>query len=259
MARGDSKPLDLPFDPLERGERVETLVMQDLRRRYYRFRAARYYGGIATADLVGCCLLCAYCWNFRRNLHPERSRDRHFSPREVAQRLVQIGRQRDYTRARLSGAEPFLGRRSFEHVVQVLELVDTAEPRMEFVLETNGVLLGHQPQLADRLAPFEKLAVRISLKGWDERSFERVSGAKGEFFELPLVGLKALLDKGIHAWPAVMYETFGPSGVEEIHRRMRQLGIQPEELELEYLEAYPFVMENLKRRSVSLRISPPAL
>jgi uncharacterized Fe-S cluster-containing radical SAM superfamily protein len=251
--------IELPFDPLERAEKVESLVMEDLSRRYYRFRPARYYGGIATADLVGCCFLCAYCWNFARNLHPEQSRARCYSPREVGQRLLDIARQRGYSKVRLSGAEPLLGHRSFEHVLHVLGHVTAAEPRMEFILETNGFLLGHSPELADRLARFRKLAVRVSLKGWDEASFQKISGAEGSFFELPLRGLKTMLDRGIQAWPAVMYETFGASGIEEIHRRMEQLGMRPEELELEYLEVYPFVLENLKKRSVCLKASPLAI
>ena len=53
--------LDLPFDPLKRARDVEKLVMKGLARKYYRFRPARYYGGIGTAD-----------------------RDRYYSPHEVA-------------------------------------------------------------------------------------------------------------------------------------------------------------------------------
>lgn len=31
-------------------------------RKYYRFRPARWYGGIVTADAVGCGLICKFCW-----------------------------------------------------------------------------------------------------------------------------------------------------------------------------------------------------
>ena len=50
---------DFPFDPVERAEEVERLVLKDEKRLYYRFRAAPYYGGIATADAIGCSFLCA--------------------------------------------------------------------------------------------------------------------------------------------------------------------------------------------------------
>ena len=52
---------NFPFDPIQRSHEVEAVVMQGDKRMYYRFRYARFYGGVVTADAVGCCLLCAYC------------------------------------------------------------------------------------------------------------------------------------------------------------------------------------------------------
>ena len=43
------------FDPVIRARAVEKLVLVNGKRKYYRFRFARYYGGIVTADAVGCC------------------------------------------------------------------------------------------------------------------------------------------------------------------------------------------------------------
>ena len=60
----------LPFDPIQRSREVEQIVMYDDKRMYYRFRFANFYGGIVTADAIGCNLLCAYCWNYSRNLNP---------------------------------------------------------------------------------------------------------------------------------------------------------------------------------------------
>jgi len=153
---------------------------------------------------------------------------------------------------RLSGAEPLLGQSSFEHLCGLLEEINRSDPRMEFVLETNGLLLGSNHSFAKRLAEFKRLQVRVSIKGWDEESFERVSGAQGRFFELPLKGIKNLIDAGVVSWPAVMYEIFGSRGIEEVSKRLKELKIKPEELEIEYLENYPFVAENLQKRSVPL-------
>jgi uncharacterized Fe-S cluster-containing radical SAM superfamily protein len=61
-----------------------------------------------------------------------------------------------------------------------------------------------------------------------------------------------LIANGINAWPAIMYETFGPGGIGEINRRLKEYEIGPEELEVEYLEPSAFVRENLKKRSISL-------
>jgi uncharacterized Fe-S cluster-containing radical SAM superfamily protein len=244
--------LSLPFDPLERAKEVQELVMEGLARKYYRFRPARYYGGIATGDLVGCCFLCAYCWNYGRNLHPELSRDRYYSPDEVAKRLIAIMKRKRFNKVRLSGAEPILGEQSFKHLYQVLEEVYKANPVCDFILETNGLLIGSEPEFVHRLSHFERLEVRISLKSFDEGSFESISGCSSTYFALPIKGLKELIEHGINAWPAIMYETFGPEGIAKITQRLREYGIRPEEVEVEYLEPYPFVLENLNKRSISL-------
>lgn len=249
-------PLDLPFNPLKRAEQVEDLVMQRLKRRYYRFRPARYYGGIATADMVGCCLLCAYCWNYHRNLNPFEASGRYCDAHTVAKTLLNIARKKGLNRVRLSGAEPILGQGSFRHVCCVLEEISQGDPRMEFVLETNGLLIGQHPEFAEELAKFHRVQVRISLKGWDEDSFERVSGGEKEFFDLPLKGLKSLLNAGVNSWPAISYEVFGPEGIESISKRLREFSIMSEELEVEYLEAYPFVINNLRKRFIELRVIP---
>ena len=39
---------ELPFNPIQRSDKVEQLVMQGDKRRYYRFRYAKFYGGIVT-------------------------------------------------------------------------------------------------------------------------------------------------------------------------------------------------------------------
>ena len=46
--------LDIPFDPIKRAAEIESMVMRDNRRLYYRFRSSRYYGGVVTADTIGC-------------------------------------------------------------------------------------------------------------------------------------------------------------------------------------------------------------
>jgi uncharacterized Fe-S cluster-containing radical SAM superfamily protein len=244
--------LDLPLDPLKRAKEVEGLVMEGLARKYYRFRPAKYYGGIATADIVGCPFLCAYCWNYGRNLHPEMGREKYYSSDEVANRLLNIIKRKGFNKVRLSGAEPILGEKSFEHLYQMLEDIYKANPLLDFILETNGLLLGYKPEFVRRLSKFERLGVRVALKGFDDVSFEAISGAERSFFHLPMKGLHNLIENGMNAWPAIMYETFGSEGIGKINQQLKEYEIRPEELEIEYLEPYPFVLENIKKRSVSL-------
>ena len=48
------------MDPIDLAERTEKVIRSGDNRKYYRFRPAPYYGGIATADCVGCCLRCLF-------------------------------------------------------------------------------------------------------------------------------------------------------------------------------------------------------
>lgn len=243
--------LKLPFDPIQRAREVEEIVMKDLKRKYYRFRFALYYGGIVTADTVGCCFLCAYCWNYFRNLNPIRS-GYFYSSDEVAEKLVKISIARNCRKIRISGAEPILGERSLEHLLEVVELIDKKIKNAEFVIETNGLILGYYPELVGKLKKYRDFScVRISIKGWDEESFEKISGARGEYFIYPLIALRELLRNKIYSWPAVMYDTFKEDGINSLKEKLEELNIKTE-IETEFLERYPFVDKNLRRRGITI-------
>lgn len=241
--------INFPFDPIERAKEVESIAMKNLERKYYRFRYARYYGGIATADAVGCCFLCAYCWNYLRNLTPEKF-GKFYSPEKASEKILQIIRKKSVGRVRVSGAEPILGVKSFEHFCKLVEKIYGEEPSTEFILETNGLVLGSEEKFCKRLAEYP-LVVRVSIKGWDEESFEKISGADGKFFVYPLKAIKSLQDFGVEAWPAVMYEVFREDGIKILGKRLKEMGIESE-IEMEYLEAYPFVLKNLEARKIKI-------
>jgi uncharacterized Fe-S cluster-containing radical SAM superfamily protein len=239
-----------PFDPQKRGERVEEIVMRDEERLYYRFRPAPYYGGIATADAVGCGFLCAYCWNYNRNLSPDRFGE-FYSSRQVAAKLLDIAKKKSFRLFRISGAEPVLGERSFGHLVEVLRIIGKSRPDSSFILETNGFYLGQRIDLCERLREFRSLLVRVCLKGVDEDSFERITGADKEFFPYPIRALKELERFGIRAWPALMGDLFSRQDIIGFESSLREEGVRSE-LELESLEAYPFVLENMKKRGFDI-------
>ena len=52
----------MAYDPVARHKVIENKVVKGELRKYYRFRTDRWYGGIATADCVGCGLICKFCW-----------------------------------------------------------------------------------------------------------------------------------------------------------------------------------------------------
>jgi len=242
--------LRFPFDPVKRAEEVERLVMKDGKRLYYRFRAAPYYGGIATADAIGCSFLCAYCWNYFRNLNPARF-DRYYSAQEVASNLLEIARKRSFHLFRITGSEPLLGEASLEHLLGVLKIIFQEQPHSVFILETNGFFLGCRKDLIEKLI-FKNLWIRISLKGVDEESFELVAGAKREFFQYPLVALKELEKERMKAWPAVMRDLFTDKDIDRLKKVLEEYEIGAR-LEEEGLEEYPFVIENMKKRNVRIK------
>jgi uncharacterized Fe-S cluster-containing radical SAM superfamily protein len=239
----------LPFDPLQRSAEAERQVMRGDKRRYHRFRGAPYYGGIATADAAGCSFLCAYCWNYGRNENPA-AFGKFFSPEEVAAHLLEIAWRRSYRLFRVTGSEPILGEASFHHLIQVIELIFKAEPRSTFVLETNGLMLGYKDDLVQRIN-FPRFLVRVAVKGVEPESFEKITGAGKEYFDYPLLALRTLEPRGVNAWPALMEDLFAKPQIEGLKKTLRERGIHSD-LELESLERYPFVLENLKRRGIFL-------
>lgn len=241
--------LGLPFQPIQRSYEVERIVTKGILRKYYRFRAADYYGGIATADSVGCNFLCAYCWNYGRNLNPEKF-GRFFSPEEVAAKLLDIARRKNFQYVRLTGAEPILGEVSFNHFLGILESVFSQRKDLVFILETNGLILGYHKELIPNLKNFKNLSIRIAIKAWDEENFTRITGAEKEFFIYPLLALKNLRELKLDAWPAVMGDLFSQDRLLSLKVRMKELGIS-QEIETEVLERYPFVLRNLKERGIT--------
>lgn len=217
------------FNPIEQAKNAEEIVMSEGCRKYYRFRYARYYGGIITADAVGCNLLCYYCWNRNRNLEPEKH-GMFFSPKEVAEELTELANKHNVDLYRISGAEPVLGNKSMEHLVEVIKMI----PNGQWIIETNGIMLGQMPELCDLLYLSNlPIAVRVSIKGWDMPSFEQVTGAEGRFWHLQIEALRNLKEREIVAYPAVMYDLFRETGIQKIAKKLE---ISMDEIELEYLE-----------------------
>lgn len=250
MEERQNMKLRFPFDPVERSKEAESFVMKDRKRLYHRFRPAPYYGGIATADAIGCSFLCAYCWNYYRNLNPLRF-ENFYSSQRVASRLLNIARRKHFNLFRITGSEPILGEASFDHLIEILKIIFKEEPHSAFILETNGFFLGWREDLIKRLK-FRNLRVRVSLKGVDEGSFEIVTGAGGKFFQYPLKALKELENQGIKAWPAIMRNLFTPEEIAQLRGLVEKYGIKSQ-LEQEVLEEYPFVIENLNKRKVLLK------
>jgi uncharacterized Fe-S cluster-containing radical SAM superfamily protein len=231
------------YDPIVLAEKTKRIVGSGERRKYYRFRPAFYYGGIATADCVGCCLRCLFCWSWHILVQPEKV-GRFYSPEEVAQNLTSIARKKGFCQVRISGNEPTLHR---SHLLKVLELLSK---EFQFILETNGILIGHDPSYAKDLSRFPHLYVRVSLKGVCPENFTRITQAKPEGFGYQLRALEHLMEVGVNCFPAVMANFSSQEEIKKLRQRLKEIRPDFEDFEEEELILYPFVEENLKRAGI---------
>jgi uncharacterized Fe-S cluster-containing radical SAM superfamily protein len=238
----------MPYDPVRRHLAIEGLVAkregQAELRKYYRFRADRWYGGIATADASGCGLLCKFCWASDRALYRPAEVGEFRAPREVASKLARIADGKGFRQLRVSGGEPTIGR---AHLLGLLEEVDSLKG-YAFILETNGILIGHDASYAEDLSKYGCLHVRVSLKGCDEGDFSALTGAAPEGFRLQLRALENLLDAGVECHPAVMASFSPPGKLEALADRLRAIDAGlASAIEVEELILYDRVAERIGR------------
>jgi uncharacterized Fe-S cluster-containing radical SAM superfamily protein len=234
------------YDPILLSKKIESIVCSGNQRKYYRFRPAGFYGGIATADCVGCCLRCLFCWALSVTDRPKKV-GQLYSPAQVADRLIRIARKKGFHQVRMSGNEPTLGRR---HLLGVLE----AMPQdLLFILETNGILIGADPEYARALSQYPNLEVRISLKGTTPAEFRRLTAARAEGFDLQIAALEHLLQWGVPCYPAVMASFSTPNSVEALRKRLEGLTPGFYDLEIEEVVCYPRVQEEIDRAGLVVR------
>ena len=228
------------YDPVQRAMEMMAVVSRDDRRKYYRFRPAKFYGGIATADCVGCCLRCLFCWSWREVVMPNRY-GKFYSPEDVAKQLVHIARRKGFRQVRISGNEPTL---SIDHLTGVLERIPQD---LLFILETNGILIGYDSGYAEQLKRFRNLHVRVSLKGTGEAEFSALTGAKPSGFAMQIRALENLADAGVSTHPAVM-GSFSPlRNIQSLRKRLATIHPRFEEIEVEDVVMYGDVERRLRR------------
>ena len=193
------EPGFIPFDPLELAKQTEQIVCRGDRRKYTKFISTRMYGGIATGYTCGCCLRCIFCWVHWCRDFPEKY-GHFYSPTEAFHQLSRVARKVKVFQVRLSGAEPTLGK---AHLLGLLEKVEYSPFRL-FILETNGILLGADPEYTKEIARFKKVHTRVSLKAGTPEAFTRKTGAIADSFELPFKGIQNLIKVGASFHVAAM-------------------------------------------------------
>jgi uncharacterized Fe-S cluster-containing radical SAM superfamily protein len=233
------------YDPIRSHQAIEKLVTRadGRERKYWRFRVDRWYGGIVTADAVGCGLFCRFCWVSDAVRYRPREVGRFYTAKEAADRLLSLSEKSGIRQLRVSGGEPAIGKR---HLLELLEELRKREVR--FILETSGIPIGYDETYAKQLSRYEHVHVRVSLKGCNEREFHVLTGCKPEGFGLQLKALENLVKSDASCHPAVMRSFSTRKSFDELVKRLEAIDpLLPEELEVEELILYPRVVNRLRK------------
>jgi len=237
----------LLYDPVQRHLAIEKLVTrmgsEGQERKYYRIRPARWYGGVVTADCVGCGLLCKFCWVSDAVMFRPADVGKFYTSRKVADSLTALARKRGLDLLRVSGGEPTIGK------THLLQLLDTLQGRgYRFILETNGIPIAYDEDYAEKLSKYNFMHVRVSLKGCNEEEFAMLTGAKPEGFTMQLKALQNLTDAGVSCHPSVMVSFSPRKSLQTLIQRLKQISPNlGEETEIEELILYPQVVRRIKK------------
>lgn len=227
------------YDPIELSKKTEKLVTKDELKKYYRFRPTGFYGGIATADTVGCNLRCKFCWSVK-SVWDTKNTGEFYSPEQVACTLNTLARKKDYLQVRVSGGEPTIGK---DHLIKLLKNIDSS---LLFILETNGILLGEDKKYIDKLSQFHNLHVRVCIKGCNPEEFSFLTGAKTGF-NYQLKSLEYLRDKALNFNIAVVSLK---NDKKELYEKLNEMDLGKIMIEEEEITLYPQVERRLKKEGL---------
>ncbi|MDF1538219.1 MAG: radical SAM protein [Candidatus Thorarchaeota archaeon] len=207
---------------------------------------------MATAYSVGCNYRCTFCWVDWSRDWPERSGE-FYSPDQVYSKLRGIMKTQALRRARISGAEPTL---CPDHLCGVLELVHRDRKEFDlFVIESNGVVLSQEDDLASSLAQYASRNgdtvghVRLSIRGGIQEPFEEKTGCSKEFMELPFIAAQKLWDAGVSFHVAVVVDPRFTTEEEKQTIYKKLADIHPSVrngVEEETLDPYPHALVRLR-------------
>ena len=227
------------YDPIKLSKITENIVTNGVMKKYYRFRPTGFYGGIATADTVGCNLRCKFCWS-GNSVWNAKNTGKFYSPEQISFTLNNIARKKGYKNIRVSGGEPTIGR---DHLMRLLKNIDCD---LLFILETNGILLGKDKKYVDQLSQFHNLHVRVCLKGCNPEEFSWLTGAKTGF-NYQLTALEYLRDKGLSFNIAVVSVK---DDKKALYSKLKEMGLGKIMTEEEEIKLYPQVKSRLKREGI---------
>lgn len=227
------------YDPLELSKKTENIVTNGSMTKYYRFRPTRFYGGIATADIVGCNLRCKFCWS-GNSVWNAKNIGKFYSPEDVAETLLDIAEAKGYHQIRISGGEPTIGK---NHLINLLENI---YPDLLFILETNGILLGADETYVEDLSQFRNLHIRVCVKGIDSEEFSLLTGAESGY-EYQIKSLEYLRDSKV-SYNIALVSTRRDR--QPFRDRLMEMDLGKIMLEEEEIKLYPQVRNRLQKEGL---------
>ena len=229
------------YNPIVLTKSTEKVVVQGNKRKYARLaRNLRFYGGTTSATEVGCNLRCKFCFSDKPVRRPH-STGRFYTPEQVFNALKKNAKKHGNKLISASASEGTLGR---EHLFELLELVDKSD--LIYILETNGMTIGHDPGFAVQLAKFKNLHVRVSIKGTNKEEYVRLTGAMAESYLWPYKALEHLINAGVSCNACLMVSFSRPREIKAAERRLAE--IRPgllKSLEKEHITLFPKVYQRL--------------
>lgn len=227
------------YNPIDLSKKTYSEVVNNLMKKYYRFRASKYYGGIATADTVGCNLRCKFCWS-GNSVWKSKNIGKYYSPVDVANKLRILSKKFDYDKVRVSGGEPTIGKK------HLLKIIDNISSDYLFILETNGILLGEDKEYVKELSKFNNIHVRVCIKGSNPEEFSYLTGAK-EGFNYQIKAVENLYNENVSFNIALVSFKKGKS---ELISRLKIKDLDKIIIEEEKIILYPSVRKRLSQEGI---------
>ena len=234
------------FDPIALAAATVAVVVDGARRKYVQLgRPLRFYGGTTSATEVGCNLRCKFCFSDKPVWKPQKT-GKFYTPQQVFDGLAKSARKHGHTIISASASEGTIGR---EHLMQLLNLVEESE--FVYVLETNGMILGNDPEYAQALAKYRKLHERVSSKGDNPELYHELTGAHPDSYDLPYKALSHLIKSGVSCNACLTSSFSDEEGIKRVKGKL--IDVHPgilKSLEIEKITMFPKVAERLSKRGI---------
>lgn len=228
------------YDPIELFKKTEEIVIKNNSKKYYRFRPTGFYGGISTADTVGCNLRCKFCWS-SKSVWNANNTGEFYTSEEVADKLQSIADKKGYHQLRISGGEPTIGK---QHLIELLKNI---KKNYLFILETNGIILGYDKKYIEDLSEYKNLHVRVCIKGADPEEFTLFTGAKNGF-EYQIKALQYLKEKQMNFNIALV--STNQNKKQCFYKKIAEMNLENIMIENEEIILYPSVKKRLQKENM---------